>query len=1057
MLNKFKGVVSKLVGAARTGQYKTPRQGSWYSSPRDLPSFSFDTIRYMQWEPTVRLGLAMRVAPLMAAELAYKKGDKYVDGIEADKPWVADFVEKQTKRFWQTGLQDLLKAQVWGWAGGEVCYRLSRDKRFVEFDKILSRHASTIRAMKTDGSLSGVRFRIGETTQKTVDLSFPKAVWHSFRSEDGSNYGESILVGAYSPWSDKWLNGGALDVRRLFMTKDAYGGATMYFPTGTTQQTNSSGDSMSIENGDIAQMAVEQSKSGAVKTLPSKRDEAGNRLWEWEDAKVSSNPEHILKYPKDCDIEILRGMEIPDDVLVSEATGSWAGKVVPQRAFYSGLETWLSEIVSVWVTQILEPLVLLNFGRAEEFQVQTKPLSVEASEKEVSNDPVAHRQGVARDAGSNSGGGGFQFGLDKRETIELTAGEVVGSAEKIVEAARLSLDVKDDHKKRRNGRPKGDRGDIPGDIPIRKPTHRAIRMSDVKPKRMSGIPFDERKVRRESGRFADQPEDIIEGTPPTENATMVVIQAEETRATTELEKWAKDRKDNPNPNANRDSNMLVDMRRGVGVRMTNLRASIKEYEFNKGVDTSGMEGRLAEDAERMEQLNREVMSRKKYYELQRILLAASDAKTHGKLFLVEGEVVRLLGTAGDVYRDAKLDYKEYRPDLFTKSDLSGRMIRHYVDLPDGRRAHPDEIHDARKRGRLVVIDKVRVPGYDWVNDKPGEGSVEISDMENTALIAAAEEEAGRKPFGFSTDWQRFKGPRGGRGWRRGNEIVYQDEKPGSGGTATKAKPASKKSGGDHPDPEREPATERIRREKGIPKPEPKPEAKPEAKPEPTSVTDTPEFKAWFGGSKAVNADGTPLRVFHGTYATFDEFDNPFAENVDGDFHMLSTSPEYANQFAHGRGARIIPAYVKAENPLDLRSLPGRRGDVRNKLIKLLGKNGFDVERLEKAIPFRKDLFQLINSKEGTREIVTQAKERGIDSIVMPDAKSHVVDNKLEFIEAVTWIMFDANSIKSASGNNGDFSEDPRINFATEVRTKKKPVAKKKTKKKAKAKKPGGKK
>ena len=36
-------------------------------------------------------------------------------------------------------------------------------------------------------------------------------------------------------------------------------------------------------------------------------------------------------------------------------------------------------------------------------------------------------------------------------------------------------------------------------------------------------------------------------------------------------------------------------------------------------------------------------------------------------------------------------------------------------------------------------------------------------------------------------------------------------------------------------------------------------------------TDTPEFKAWFGKSKVVDADGKPLVVYHGTARKFDEF------------------------------------------------------------------------------------------------------------------------------------------------------------------------------------------
>src|SRR5207253_1589350 len=40
----------------------------------------------------------------------------------------------------------------------------------------------------------------------------------------------------------------------------------------------------------------------------------------------------------------------------------------------------------------------------------------------------------------------------------------------------------------------------------------------------------------------------------------------------------------------------------------------------------------------------------------------------------------------------------------------------------------------------------------------------------------------------------------------------------------------------------------------------------EAKAEPGGVADTPAFQAWFGDSKAVDKDGKPLVVYHGTNA-----------------------------------------------------------------------------------------------------------------------------------------------------------------------------------------------
>lgn len=65
------------------------------------------------------------------------------------------------------------------------------------------------------------------------------------------------------------------------------------------------------------------------------------------------------------------------------------------------------------------------------------------------------------------------------------------------------------------------------------------------------------------------------------------------------------------------------------------------------------------------------------------------------------------------------------------------------------------------------------------------------------------------------------------------------------------------------------------------------------------------FWRWFGASKAVDDQGRPLVVYHGTNADFSVFkDGPVW------FH---TDPQQA--FASGEGANVMPAYVKIERPI----------------------------------------------------------------------------------------------------------------------------------------------
>jgi hypothetical protein len=94
-------------------------------------------------------------------------------------------------------------------------------------------------------------------------------------------------------------------------------------------------------------------------------------------------------------------------------------------------------------------------------------------------------------------------------------------------------------------------------------------------------------------------------------------------------------------------------------------------------------------------------------------------------------------------------------------------------------------------------------------------------------------------------------------------------------------------------------------------------------------TESPEFKSRFEGSKVVDADGAPLRVYHGTAKDFDKFDkNAVGKNFSGySFgQYFSSSPEeasiYARDFANGArpdSGNIRPSYIAAKNPLEIKT------------------------------------------------------------------------------------------------------------------------------------------
>lgn len=151
-------------------------------------------------------------------------------------------------------------------------------------------------------------------------------------------------------------------------------------------------------------------------------------------------------------------------------------------------------------------------------------------------------------------------------------------------------------------------------------------------------------------------------------------------------------------------------------------------------------------------------------------------------------------------------------------------------------------------------------------------------------------------------------------------------------------------------------------------------------------TETPEFKAWFGDSKVVDASGKPLVVYHGTGADISEFTIPEAKHgqVFGKGIYFTSSTKYADSFAYGEQPNIIPTFVSLQNPLIVET---------------------GTPEFKRAFP-----------ADATGEQITAALEAaGHDGIIMRSGKT---------IEVVA---FRPEQIKSAIGNRGTFDpNDPNI-------------------------------
>lgn len=113
------------------------------------------------------------------------------------------------------------------------------------------------------------------------------------------------------------------------------------------------------------------------------------------------------------------------------------------------------------------------------------------------------------------------------------------------------------------------------------------------------------------------------------------------------------------------------------------------------------------------------------------------------------------------------------------------------------------------------------------------------------------------------------------------------------------------------------------------------------------AVDTPEFKAWFGDSKVVDAEGKPLVVYHGTARAFDTF------NVRGLGAWFTSQPDVAGSYseiatraASDGAAQVIPVHLSIKNPAPSEAIFDAYQDAKKANVAKGGAVAFVREKLE---------------------------------------------------------------------------------------------------------------
>lgn len=343
----------EFLGPSQTKDYLPEAYGSYWSSLARVPLFTLARVNEMLADPRIGFGLWLIKGPILALSRFY---------IDCKNQEVKEFLKKTVTRFWRNCAGRALKAIEWGYSASEASYRVRDGK--ICFDTLKDLHPLDAKALTRDGDFIGFRLRNTKgghsTGQKTI--AHPRSFWHVHDRLHHPFYGKSRLYGAFLPWIEIFTDGGFRDTRRLFFYKYAYDGGVIYHPNGVYR---SEDGNMVIPYKDLARELLEKKKTGGILTLPNVIDETGKRAWEHIPPTVQPAPTSLMEYGDNLRDEEWEGMGIPPEIARAEGTGAYAGRRVPQQAFYATLQDILFWLNFDADQQIYRPLVEVNYGQVE--------------------------------------------------------------------------------------------------------------------------------------------------------------------------------------------------------------------------------------------------------------------------------------------------------------------------------------------------------------------------------------------------------------------------------------------------------------------------------------------------------------------------------------------------------------------------------------------------------------------------------------------------------------------------------------------------------------------
>ena len=334
----------------------------------------------------------MLTHPKVMSALDYYKGGLSVAETEttANSPEIQSFVEQHVERFWELGVTQIQGGYEYGWIGLEPTYRESQN--YLIWDSLIQFSPRDVFLLTQDFAPIGVRVK-NVPNKGNVDLWMgtedvpAKGLWYAHRPRHNRYYGQSQLLGAWRPWRRLAWKDGAETVTDTGCYRFAFCGPLIRYPEedlqiATNTPATPPGTTLDSQGRprryarDIARFIAEQFKAGAGIGLPSTNyppEQGGGSKWDAEFPTSALDVQGLIAYVKYLEDQISYGIGVSPELLQAAETGTgYSGRKLPMEAFLMQQQRIANAILSLFVEQILRPLVRWNFGTQAVFQAKVK-------------------------------------------------------------------------------------------------------------------------------------------------------------------------------------------------------------------------------------------------------------------------------------------------------------------------------------------------------------------------------------------------------------------------------------------------------------------------------------------------------------------------------------------------------------------------------------------------------------------------------------------------------------------------------------------------------------